>query len=141
MRMTRAPGCKLRAGLIASLLLLTTFSVEASDKTTRYMLEGIATPAVFAGLIKQPEDRSENARGLMEKAGCELLDYYIGVNNYKSYVIIECGPDANIAALQFVTFAAGGIAEGTASQIITSAEAAKVAERAGELVGSYKVPE
>ena len=141
MRMTPLSGYKFMAGLIASLLLLTTLSAEASDKTTRYMLEGVATPEVFAGLIKQPEDRSENARGLMAKAGCELISYYIGVNNYKSYVIIECGPDVDIAALQFVTFAAGGITEGTASQIITSAEAAKVAERAGELAGSYKIPE
>ena len=37
----------------------------------------------------------------MAKAGCELIDYYIGVNNYKSYVIIECGRDVDIGALQF----------------------------------------
>jgi len=66
-------------------------SGRADDKTTRYMLEGIATPEVFSALIKSPEDRSDNARGLMKKVGCELVDYYIGVNNFKSYIVIECG--------------------------------------------------
>lgn len=107
----------------------------------RYLLEGTATPEVFASLIAKPEDRAGNARGLMEKAGCKLIDYYIGVNNYKTYVVIDCPDDAALAAVQFIMFASGGIAEGTATQIVTSAELVGVMEDAAKLAGSYRVPD
>jgi len=38
-------------------------------------------------------------------------------------------------------YSGGGVKEGTISQIVTSAEAAKVAESAARLAGSYKVPD
>ena len=31
----------------------------------RYLIEGIATPEVYASLIKAPVDRGDNARGLI----------------------------------------------------------------------------
>jgi hypothetical protein len=105
------------------------------------MLEGVATPAVFTALIKSPEDRSPNARVLMAKAGCELIDYYLGVHNYKSYIIVDCGPDADFAALQIVVFGGGGVTSGAATEIMTTAELAERAKAAGKLVGSYQVPE
>ena len=107
----------------------------------RYLLEGTATPEVYASLIQKPEDRADNARGLIEKAGCKLIGYYNGVNNYKTYVIIECPDDAALAAIQFVMFAAGGITEGTATQIVTSAETVGVAQDAAKLAGSYQTPD
>ena len=114
---------------------------SAADNKTRYMLEGISTPEVFAALLKNPEDRSTNAKRLMAAAGCELIDYYIGVHNYKGYIIIECGADANLAALQLVTFAGGGVSKSEATEILTGAELAAQAKAAAKLIGSYKVPE
>ena len=96
---------------------------------------------MFAALIKAPEDRAENAKGLFEAAGCKLIDYYFGVNNYKVYIIIECPNDAALAAIQVATFAAGGIAEGTATQIVTSAEMVDVVRDAAKLASSYRIPE
>lgn len=114
---------------------------SAADNKTRYMLEGISTPEVFAALIKKPEDRTANAKRLMAAAGCELIDYYIGVHNYKGYIVIECDADADLAALQLVTIAGGGVSVAEATEILTGAELAERAKAAGELVGSYTVPE
>jgi len=107
----------------------------------RYMLEGISTPAAFASVIATPQDRGPNAASLMKKVGCELLDYYVGVHNYKNYVIIECIANADIAALQLTLFASGGVASGTATEIITSAELKAVGERAQAISKAYKLPE
>jgi len=107
----------------------------------RYMLEGVATPAVFASIIAAPQDRGPNAAGLMKKVGCELQDYYVGVHNYKSYVILECAADADIAVLQFTLFAAGGITSGTATEIVTTAELKLAGERAQKVTKAYKIPE
>jgi uncharacterized protein with GYD domain len=123
--------------LLASLLSLPAIA----DGKKRYMLEGIATPAVFASVIATPQDRGPNAAGLMKKAGCELLDYYVGVHNYKNYVVIECAANADIAALQFSLYASGAITEATAAEIVTSAELKAVGERAQNLSKAYKTPE
>jgi len=105
------------------------------------MLEGIATPAVFASVIAKPQDRGPNAAGLVKLAGCELVAYYVGVHNYKNYVVIECGPHADIAALQVTLYASGAISTASATEIVTSAELKEVGARAKKLGEAYKIPE
>ena len=123
-------------------LLVSLLSLPAiADGKKRYMLEGIATPAVFASVIATPQDRGPNAAGLMKTAGCELLDYYVGVHNYKNYVVIECAANADIAALQVSLYASGAITVATATEIVTSAELKAVGERAQSLSKAYKTPE
>lgn len=112
----------------------------AGKPVYRYLLEGTATPEVFAALIANPEDRADNARGLMEAAGCKLIDYYIGINNYKAYIIIECEDPADLNALQMVMFASGAMTEGTATRLVTSGEFVGVMQDAGNLVKSYRTP-
>ena len=95
----------MRKGLLdLTVLLLALFAsiavADTEDRKTRYLLEGVSTPAVYAALMKSPEDRSANAKVLMAAAGCELIDYYLGVNNYKNYIIIDCGEETNLSALQ-----------------------------------------
>jgi len=127
---------------VVAALLVSLVSLPAiADGKKRYMLEGIATPAVFASIISTPQDRGPNAAGLMKKAGCELLDYYVGVHNYKNYVVIECTADADIAALQISLYASGAITAATATEIVTSAELKTVGERAQNLSKAYKTPE
>lgn len=107
----------------------------------RFMLEGIATPEVFASLIKAPADRGDNARGLIEKAGGKLVDYYVGIHNYKNYVIVEFPDHKSLAELQMVLYASGAVTQATATEIVTSAELAEIFQSAGKLTGAYGVPE
>jgi len=125
---------------VAALLLSLLGFPAIADEKKRYMLEGVATPAVFASVIKNPQDRGPNAAGLMKKLDCELLDYYVGVHNYKNYVVIECAADVDLAVLQFTMFASGAITESTATEIITSAELKAVGERAQKISKAYKIP-
>ena len=127
--------------VMTSLLVLLLSSPAIADGKKRYMLEGIATPAVFASIISAPQDRGPNAAGLVNKAGCELLDYYVGIHNYKNYVVIECAADADIAALQVSLFASGAITTATATEIVTSAELKTIGERAQNLSKAYKIPD
>jgi len=121
--------------------ILTTSFVNAEGSTVRYLMEGVSTPAVYAALMKNPEDRSANAKVLMAAAGCELIDYYLGVNNYKNYIIIDCGPDTNLSALQILVFGSGGVSTGTVTELRTAAQMAEDAKAAAGLIDSYQVPE
>jgi len=133
---------KRTAYLVAILsALIATVPSKADEHTKRYLIEGVSTPAVYAALMKSPEDRSANAKVLMAAAGCELIDYYLGVNNYKNYIIIDCGEDTNLSALQILIFGSGGVGEGSLTELRTAAQMAEDAKAAAELAGSYNVPE
>ena len=125
---------------LATLMVAAT-SAQADESKKRYLLEGVSTPAVYASLMKSPEDRSANAKVLMEAAGCELVEYYLGVHNYKNYVIIDCLEGTNLSALQILLFAAGGVSTGTATELRTAAQMADDAKEAAKLSDSYRVPE
>lgn len=126
---------------VIATLLVTVTPTQAEEDTKRYLLEGVSTPAVYAALMKSPEDRSANAKVLMTAAGCELVDYYLGVNNYKNYIIIDCEKDTNLSALQILIFAAGGVSTGTATELRTAGQMMEDAKEAAKLSGSYIVPE
>ena len=107
----------------------------------RYLLEGVATPEVFASMLKSPQDRGPNAMGLVEKAGGTLVDYYFGVHNCKNYVIVDLPGEKSLAELQMVLYGSGGINAAAATEIKTSSELMRVAEDAGKLTSVYGIPE
>ncbi|WP_164658082.1 hypothetical protein [Tropicibacter sp. Alg240-R139] len=124
--------------------LVTALSVLATtayaEGTTRYMLEGIADPSTWGAILANPQDRGPNAEALMNAAGCELIDYYFGMYNYKSYVVIECPKSVDIGPIQITMFGAGTVDTGTATPIVTTAEMVDVAKAAQKISGSYGGP-
>ena len=128
---------KIKTLATAFTLLATTASAE---DTARYMLEGIAAPSTWGAILANPQDRGPNAAGLMKAAGCELIDYYFGMYNYKSYVIIECPKSVDIGPIQITMFGAGTVDSGSATPIVTTAEMVDVAEAAKAISGSYGGP-
>ncbi|UWQ89548.1 hypothetical protein K3727_12005 [Rhodobacteraceae bacterium M382] len=128
---------KMTALVTAFSLLATTASAEG---TTRYMLEGIAEPATWGAIIANPQDRGPNAATLMNAAGCELIDYYFGMYNYKSYVVIQCPKSVDISPIQMIMFGAGTVDTATATPIVTTAEMVDVARAAQEISGAYGGP-
>ena len=125
--------------MLASLLALLTTTASAKD-TTRYMLEGIAVPSTWGAIVSNPQDRGPNAAALMKAAGCELIDYYFGMYNYKSYVVIECPKSVDISPIQITMFGAGTVDTATATPIVTTEEMVDVAKEAQKISKSYGGP-
>ncbi|CUH42046.1 MULTISPECIES: hypothetical protein [Ruegeria] len=124
--------------------LVTAFSILATtahaEETTRYMLEGIAEPSTWGAVLANPQDRGANAEALMNAAGCELIDYYFGMFNYKSYVVIQCPKSVDISPIQIIMFGAGTVDTATATPIVTTAEMVDVAKAAQKISGAYGGP-
>lgn len=129
----------MKIGILATALTLFTTAASA-DGTTRYMIEGIAAPSTWGAILANPQDRGPNAAALMKAAGCELIDYYLGMFNYKSYVIIECPKSVDISPIQITMFGAGTVDTGTATPIVTTAEMVEVAKAAQKITGAYSGP-
>ena len=125
--------------MLAAAFTLFATTASAQD-TTRYMLEGIAVPSTWGAILASPQDRGPNAAALMNAAGCELIDYYFGMYNYKSYVVIECPKSVDISPIQITMFGAGTVDTATATPIVTTAEMVDVAKAAQEISGAYGGP-
>lgn len=128
---------KMKALATAFTLLAT--SAIAED-TSRYMLEGIAEPSTWGAILANPQDRGPNAATLMNAAGCELIDYYFGMYNYKSYVVIQCPKSVDISPIQIIMFGAGTVDTATATPIVTTQEMVDVAKAAQKISGAYGGP-
>lgn len=55
----------------------------------RYLVQASYTKEAVAALVKQPEDRSEVVRPLVEQLGGKLLDFYFCLGDYDVAVIVE----------------------------------------------------
>lgn len=117
-------------------------AVKEEVKMNRYMITGVSTQEVYASIVKAPQDRTVGARKLMENAGCRLVDYYFGINDYKMYIIVDCPDEDTLASLLFLFMANGALAEGTASaaRIVSGGDAVGIMEGASKLSGSYATP-
>ena len=124
--------------LATAFTLLATSAI--AEDTTRYMLEGIAEPSTWGAILANPQDRGPNAATLMNAAGCELIDYYFGMYNYKSYVVIQCPKSVDISPIQIIMFGAGTVDTATATPIVTTQEMVDVAKAAQKISGAYGGP-
>ena len=52
----------------------------------------LTTQQAMKGLVDRPEDRADEVRGLFERAGCQLLSYYMTLGDH-DYLIISEAPN------------------------------------------------
>jgi len=94
------------------------------DHVLRYLTQVRLTPPALAAFMKEPTDRGEALRPLIERSGGKLIEYYLPPEDCTAYVIIEApAADGNDAAT--LAIAAGGAGElitWQISRILTSAE-------------------
>ena len=72
-----------------------------------YMIQAAYTPETWAGLAKQPQDRSRAIRPMVKNLKGRLVSYYNSFGDYDVVVIVEL-PDNEAAAAIAIAAAAGG---------------------------------
>ena len=86
-----------------------------------YLMRFSYTPEAWARLVKQPEDRREVARAVVEKLGGSLQGFWYGFGEHDGYVLIEA-PD-NVAAAAFsVGIAARGSLRSAETTVLLTVE-------------------
>ena len=72
-----------------------------------YMTQFAYTPEAWAALIRQPEDRVELVRGLLEQAGGRLHEYYYSWGDYDGVMIYEAADETVATAVLMAGISAG----------------------------------
>lgn len=105
-----------------------------------FIVTGRLTQEAVKGLATKPEDRSEAVGKLIAAAGGKLLHYYVTTGD-SDFLLISEAPGAEVAvAACMAAAAAGAVSDVRTVQAWSSAEFKSVAQKAGEVIGAYRVP-
>lgn len=96
----------------------------------RYMVQFSYTQQAWAGLTKNPEDRSAVIADLMEKMGGKLVSLDYSMGDYDGVVIAEMPDDTAIAAALSAVLTAGHVLTTKTTKLLSAAEMLKALERA-----------
>lgn len=105
---------------------------------TRYLIEGISTPQNLANLLKDPVDRTEAIRKIIEAAGGSFEQYYNNLTEGITFVIANFPDEISISSITAAFFAGGGLSSVRALPILTAAESVAVFKKAAGL--GYRPP-
>lgn len=94
-----------------------------------FITQGRYTQSAMKGMIATPEDRSEQAKALFERAGAKMLAYYVTLGEYDFLIINEAEGDLQA----FIAGAAAAAASGGVSDLRTT-----VAIPASEMKGAFE---
>ena len=107
----------------------------------RYLAEVSGSSQMYAVLLKNPHDRAEAIRPVIERAGLRLIAYYFAANQVKHYLICESAEPIDpmiLEALVISNIATGTATSITITPILTSAEVVEAFKKTAEL--SYRPP-
>jgi uncharacterized protein with GYD domain len=96
-----------------------------------YMFQFNYTPETWARLSKNPENRAETVKALVEKMGGRLVAFYYSFGEYDGVIITEM-PDASTAAAASIgAIAAGHLKRNETTQLVTVDEGMEIMRKAG----------
>ena len=86
-----------------------------------YLMRFSYTPEAWARLIKQPEDRREVARAIVEKLGGKLHGFWYSFGQQDGFVLIEAPNNISAAAFS-VGISAGGALRSAETTVLLTVE-------------------
>ena len=103
-----------------------------------YMTQFAYTSDAWAALAKNPQNREEVFRSLVEKLGGRLLSFYYAFGEYDGVFITEMPDETTIAAALLTSFSAGHVKAIKTTQLLTTEQTLKAMREAGKQ--SYQAP-
>lgn len=103
-----------------------------------YLFQGAFTSDAWAAQIKNPKNRADQVRPMIEAAGGKLLGYYYAFGEYDVVVLIEAPDNVSVAALA-VAVASGGALKAQQTTVLMTPEEGLEAMRRASGTG-YRPP-
>ena len=95
-----------------------------------YLMRFSYTPEAWARLIKQPEDRREVARGVVERLGGKLHGFWYALGEHDGFVLIEAPDNVGAAAFSVGISAGGALRSAETTVLFTVEETIEMLRRA-----------
>ena len=105
----------------------------------RYMSQFAYTADAWEALTKNPEDRREDIRALLQRLGGQLIEMYYHFGEYDGTVIYEAPDDTTAMAIIVAAVSAGHVRASKTTRLMSVEEAMEAMRKAGGQ--SYEAPE
>ena len=105
-----------------------------------FVTTGCYTATSAKGMIDNPSNREQAARGIMEAAGGKLHSFYVTTGETDWMAITEFNDGADLIPALLVVSASGGVSNVKTVRAYTGAEFKAAQEKAGTIASSYKPP-
>jgi uncharacterized protein with GYD domain len=96
-----------------------------------YMYQASYTSEAWAEQLKNPQNRLEQMRPVVEAAGGKLLAFYYAFGEYDVVAIMEAPDNVSISALALAVAAGGAVKEGKTTVLMSVEEGIEAMRRAG----------
>lgn len=103
-----------------------------------FITQGRYTKDAIKGMVAKPEDRNEEVRKLLDRAGCKLLSYYITFGEYDFLIIGEAPDPSAILSVLAVAASGGGVTDVKTTLAVTTAEAKGAFAAAGAAASQFR---
>jgi uncharacterized protein with GYD domain len=104
----------------------------------RYLIRSSFTPDAWSDFVKNPQNRREVIRPLIEQQGGKLEAFYFGFGEDDCFVIMELPGNEQAAAIA-IAAASGGALKAVKTTVLMTAEEAEAAMRLASKV-QYVTP-
>ncbi len=96
-----------------------------------YMYQASYTSEAWAAQLKNPQNRLEQMRPVVEAAGGKLLAFYYTFGEYDVVAIMEAPDNVSISALALAVAAGGAMKAGKTTVLLTPEEGLEAMRKAG----------
>ena len=104
----------------------------------RYLFEIELESQAFRTMIKNPQDRLQATRPMVEALGGTLEEYYFAVGSHTVYTMGSIPDQVSLEALVMAVLAGGAVTSFKSIPLMTAAEAVEAMQKAGDVL--YKPP-
>jgi uncharacterized protein with GYD domain len=103
-----------------------------------YMIQTSFTSEAWAAMLKNPQDRAEQVRPMIEKLGGKLESYWTCFGDYDAVLIVQAPDNVAAAALSLAAAGGGALRSAKTTPLMTMDDTMEALKRAGK--AGYKAP-
>ena len=103
-----------------------------------YMIQAAYTAESVASMVKNPQNRTEALRPVVEGLGGKIEEIFMSFGEYDAVAIIQMPDNVSMTAFAMATAAAKGVSTFKTTPLITMEDGVKAMARAGEV--KYQPP-
>ena len=103
-----------------------------------YLLQASYNPEAWSALAREPEDRTEAIRPVVERLGGKLIAGYLSFGDYDIIAIVEMPTQISAAAYAIASAGGGAVRVHKTTPLLTPQEAKEAMQMAGE--AEYHAP-
>jgi uncharacterized protein with GYD domain len=103
-----------------------------------YLFEGSLTPEAWGDLVKNPQDRREALKPLMDAIGGSIEHYFFALGENDVYILYQAPDNKAVASAMMAVLTGGAINSGKTIALMTMEDAMDAMRTAGDL--TYQPP-